>query len=130
WLGSGDPFHGSALARAAPPEHPLSRFSPVHTAVATVVVPPILLLLARGVARARDRSDTLVLALGGVAAVWIAADLALLALGLPLPPRFLLPAAAALAVVAGMGTPAVARSGAVTSVSRPGRASGARPRRA
>lgn len=103
WLGSGDPFHGGDLARAAPPEHPLSRFGPVHAVVGAVVTPVVVVLIAAGVRVARARRDTLLLALFGVAVAWLAADLALLALGYPLPPRFLHPAAAALAAVAGMG---------------------------
>jgi hypothetical protein len=104
WLGgdlygSGNVLHGGALARGAAPETPVTHFTPLAYAVAAVVVPAAAILIARGLRRA----DAVTSAIAAAAAAWLAADLGLLALGYPVPARFLLPAASGLAVVAGVG---------------------------
>jgi hypothetical protein len=103
WLGSGDPGHGATLARAAAPETPLSRFDSTETLIALVVVPIAVALAAAGLAAARRTGDRVVLAIAVAGVAWVGADLVLLGLGYPVPARFVLPAAAAWALTAGVG---------------------------
>ena len=103
WLGSGDPAHGAALAKLAGPESPVSRFNATATLVALFVVPVALALAAAGVVAARRTGDRVVLAVASGGIAWIGVDLVLLALGYPVPARFLLPALAAWAITAGVG---------------------------
>lgn len=103
FLGSGDPSHGAVLARAAEPETPVSRFTPAETAVALVVVPIALALAAAGLAAARRTGDRVLLGIAAAGTAWGGADLLLLALGYPVPARFVLPVAAVWAVTAGVG---------------------------
>jgi hypothetical protein len=109
WLGgdlygSGDALRGGELARAAVSETPVTHFTTTAWAVAALVVPIATVLVARGLRRA----DALTIAVAAAATTWLVADLGLLALGYPVPARFLLPAAAGLAVVAGVGAQAAA----------------------
>jgi hypothetical protein len=101
WLGSGDPLRGGALARAAGP-------APMHNdglevAAAIILGPPVLALWLGGVADAWRTGDHTVLSIATAGIAWATADITLATAGYPLPPRFLLPAAAASAAVAGLG---------------------------
>jgi hypothetical protein len=104
WLGSGDPLHGASLARDAVHETPLTRFSGAEVAVAIVLLPTALALAVAGVRAARTAGDRVVLGIVAAGLVWIGIDALLLFLAYPVPARFVLPAAAAGAVVAGVGT--------------------------
>jgi hypothetical protein len=103
WLGSGNALHGGELARAA--AGPV-RIGTAVAALAIAGAPPLLALWAAGAAAAWRGGDRCVLALAGAGLAWAAADVALALAGYPVPPRFLLPAAAASAVVAGAGVSA------------------------
>lgn len=109
WLGSGDPLHGGQLAKAAGLADAAARGrAPGTPTTATLLglaalVPLLSALAAQGLNAARHRHDTLAPRLGAAGALWAALDLALLALGYPLPPRFLLPAVAAAAPLIGLG---------------------------
>lgn len=107
WAGSGDPLHGAALARAAAPENPFSRFTAAETVVGLVVIPAGLALALAGTARAWLQDDRVLLAIAAAGLLWAAADAALLLLGYPVPARFVIPAAAAGAVAAGASLAAV-----------------------
>jgi hypothetical protein len=109
WIGSGNPLHGGELARAAGVADAAARAAAGETRggatlIALLVVLPQLGALALLGARTAWRSgDRLIPALTAVAALWAAMDLTLLLLGYPLPPRFLLPAAAAATAAVGLG---------------------------
>ncbi|QEC49866.1 hypothetical protein FSW04_21375 [Baekduia soli] len=114
WLGSGDPWRGAELARAATAS-PTSLHGPA-LGIAVVATAVVVALAVVGVAaawRARNRAVT---GLAASAMAWAAVDLALSGIGYPLPARFLLPAAAAAAVTAGTGLAVLLRGpGAVRS---------------
>jgi hypothetical protein len=101
WLGSGDPLHGGHLARAAGLADAAARGrapgTPTTPALlALIAALPVLTALAlRGLHHAKRTNNTTAPLLAAAGALWAASDLALLALGYPLPPRFLLPAIAA-----------------------------------
>jgi hypothetical protein len=103
WLGSGDPLRGGALARAAGAAAPPVRVSGLGLGAAVAIVPQLVALAGVGALAAWRGGDRLIAALAAAALAWIAIDLALLALGYPLPARFLIPAAAAAAAPAGLG---------------------------
>lgn len=109
WLGSGDPLHGGRLARAAGLADAAARGrAPGTPTTATLLglaatLPLLTALALRGLRSARDAQDTRTPLLAAAGVLWAALDLALLALGYPLPPRFLLPAAAAAAPLIGLG---------------------------
>lgn len=108
WLGSGDALHGASLAHGAPPETPLSRFNETEALVGVVVLPPMTWLVVGGLSNARARHDRTALGIAVAGLAWAAVDLLLRLRGYPVPARFLLPAIAALAPVAGLGTAAPA----------------------
>jgi hypothetical protein len=107
WAGAGSPMYGGMLARRSKPAvdlqtvaHPELR---VLANLTDLVRLPLLVLAVVGLVlavRARSRSEP-ALAVG--AALWIAADVALVLRGYPAEPRFLLPAGAFLVVLAALG---------------------------
>jgi hypothetical protein len=111
-LGSGDPLHGGALARAAQTAAPFTHLDTLESVAAAVLGPPFVALVILGVLTAIRREDRTTLAVAAAALAWVGIDLVLLAAGYPLPPRFLLPAAAGLAATAGAAVPAVRRPAA------------------
>ncbi len=121
WWGSGDPLHGAAAAQVAAGDAP-ERWRAAITAVAEMAVVPVWAgaVVAVVVAVHRRRSAPVVLAAG--VAVWCATVVVMsMGLGYAAISRFLLPAAAALCVLAGVGaveavrvtTPVVGRAAAV-----------------
>jgi hypothetical protein len=106
WLGSGDALHGGALARAAARVAP-HRVEGGELAAVVVVGAPAAVLWIGGVIGSWRARDRLVLAVAAAGVAWAAVDLALVGAGFPLPPRFLLPAAAASAAIAGVGASAL-----------------------
>jgi hypothetical protein len=103
WLGSGDPLHGGALARAAGAADPPVHVPDAGLVAAIVLGPQLLALAALGATTAWRAGDRLIPGLAASALGWTAMDLTLVALGYPLPARFLLPAAAAAAAAVGVG---------------------------
>jgi hypothetical protein len=101
WIGSGNPFHGGDLARTA--ERAPFHLGTVRLVAVLLVVPPACVLWVAGVAAARRKSDRAVLVIAVAGVVWTLLDLGLVAVGYPLPARFLLPAAATAAATAGVG---------------------------
>jgi hypothetical protein len=101
WLGSGDPLHGGALARAANGA-PVEIDGP-EIAAAIVIAPLAVVLWVGGVLGSWRAGDRLVLGIAAAGVAWAAFDVVLSAAGYPLPARFLLPAAAASAATAGVG---------------------------
>jgi hypothetical protein len=106
WLGSGDALHGGALARAA--ARPV-RVGGLETAAVVVLGPPLLALWAAGVLAAWRGADWGVVAVAVAGVAWATADVVLAVAGYPVPPRFLLPAAAASAAIAGVGAASARR---------------------
>lgn len=107
WLGSGDPMRGGFLARlsgeAAAAAQAGEGVAALGPALASMVPVPVLLLAAVAVtlgARARSRMEP---ALAGAVVAWIAADAVLVNRGFAPSPRFLLPAAGLLTVLAADG---------------------------
>jgi len=109
WLGSGDPLHGGELAKAAGAGAPPAHLHGIGLVAALLVGPPLLALVVLGATTAWRAGDRLTAALAAAAAGWTAMDLVMVGLGYPLPPRFLLPAAAASAAAAGVGAAALDR---------------------
>jgi hypothetical protein len=101
WLGSGDALRGGALAREAS-ALPV-QFHGVALVAALVVGPIAAVLWISGVVGSWRAGEHVMLAIAAAGVAWAAVDIALAIAGYPLPPRFLLPAAAAAAVVAGVG---------------------------
>ena len=102
WWGSGSPFHGADSARVlAQDDH---RFADGLRRVAEVVIVPAWLAAAFAMADARRRRDRTILVLGGGAVVWFTLVVAMSALlGYAALSRFLLPGAAIVCVLAGVG---------------------------
>jgi hypothetical protein len=105
WLGSGDALRGGVLAReaAAAP----GRIDAFELTAAALVAPLLVVLWIGGVAASWRSGDRFVLAMAAAGVTWAAADAALASAGFPVPPRFLLPAAAAAAAIAGLGASAL-----------------------
>ena len=133
WLGSGDPLHGGALARAAPDAVALRAGGvPAWTGLETIaglMWGPLWIVAGLGVAAAVRAGDRRAGILATAALLWAATDLALAASGYPLQTRFLFPAAAMFCVAAGLGTAALAdrASGGRGAVLAAGRAAGGGP---
>jgi hypothetical protein len=107
WLGSGDPLHGGALARAAPDAVAArSTGAPGLVAVDTfldLLAAPLWAAAAIGVVVTLRRGDRTLALLLIAALVWTTIDIAMAVAGYPVPARFLFPAAAALCLAAGLG---------------------------
>ena len=106
WLGSGDPFGGETQARSETAwslslaAHPwLRALTRVHNHLGT----PVELLAAVGVLAAAARRRWAVLALAGCAAAEVALYVGMTQAGFSGNPRYVLPALAVAAVVAGVG---------------------------
>lgn len=110
WLGSGDPLHGGALARAAGAAEPPLQLGDAGVVAVAVLAPQLLALAGYGAWVAWRAGDRLLTGLAASALGWVAVDLTLVALDYPMPPRFLLPAAAAAAAPVGVGTATLAAS--------------------
>jgi hypothetical protein len=113
WVGSGDPLHGGQLARAAGIADANSGNHDAPTGLALVsllvIAPQLIALAFHGAIDAYKNGDRLLPSLLAAAVIWTALDVSLLAVGYPLPPRFLLPAAAAAAPAAAAGARALTR---------------------
>jgi hypothetical protein len=128
WLGSGDPLHGGELAKAAGASGPPAHAHWIGLVAALLVGPPLLAAIGLGATTAWRAGNRLIAALAAAALGWTTMDLVMVALGYPLPPRFLLPAAACGAGAAGVGAAALAarlrarrtRARPVLAVSEPG----------
>jgi hypothetical protein len=113
WLGSGQPFGGETQARSEPAwslslaAHPwLRALTRVHNHLGT----PIELLAAAGVVAAAARRRWAVPALAGFAAAEVALYVAMTQAGFSGNPRYVLPALAVGAVVAGVGAAELAKA--------------------
>jgi hypothetical protein len=108
WIGSGDPLHGGALARAAPDAVALRQSgTPMLSALPTVVDlfhAPLWAAAAVGAVAAVMSGDRTLTGLVACGLGWVAIDLTLAADGYPLQARFLFPAVGALSLAAGVGT--------------------------
>ncbi len=121
WWGAGDPLYGAAAARVGASGAP-DRWREAITAVAEMTVVPVWAGAAVAVVVAVRRRRAAPVVLGAGAAVWSATVVVMsVVLGYAAISRFLLPAAAVLCVLAGVGaveavrvaTPAVGRAVAV-----------------
>jgi hypothetical protein len=103
WWGSGDPWHGADAAQVVD-EGTAARLGLVAERVAKVVVFPAWLAAAAGVASAHRRGERSLVTLGEAVLAWSAlvGGMSVL-LGYAALSRFLLPAAAVLCVLAGVG---------------------------
>ena len=116
WLGSGDPFSGETQARSQPAwslslaAHPwLRALTRVHHHLGL----PVELLIATGVAAAAARRRWAVPALAGLAAAEVGLYVAMTQAGFSGNPRYVLPALAVGAVLAGVGAAELAKARAV-----------------
>lgn len=107
WLGSGDPLHGGALARAAPDAVALrATGAPLWAAlpqITDLLLVPLWASAAFGLVAAIRTGDRTLIAVIAAGLVWTTADLVLVSAGYPLQERFLFPAAAAFSLAAGIG---------------------------
>jgi hypothetical protein len=113
WLGSGNPFSGETQARSEPAwslslaQHPwLRALTRVHNHTGAIV--ELLALVAVAVELARRRPPVLVLA--GAALAEVALFVAMTQAGFSGNPRYVLPALALVAVLAGVGAAHLART--------------------
>jgi hypothetical protein len=103
WWGSSDAWHGADAAQVMS-DGTAARLGLIGERVAKVVVLPAWLAAAAGVASAHRRGERLLVGLGGMALAWSALVGGMsLVLGYAALSRFLLPAAAVLCVLAGVG---------------------------
>src|SRR5436190_1578230 len=114
YLGSGHPFEGGHLARLSREAMLLQRGdepAPLDVLGRAALTLPLALLPGIPVAMVEGwrRRDPIVLALGAGGLLWLAEVVCLAALGYAGVPRFLFPAAAALAVVGAVGTVSLLR---------------------
>ncbi len=107
WIGAGDPLHGSVLAKTSTEaRHTHDLAHPTLEAVrrgAALVLAPLTLAAVLAVVQAARRRQRLPLALAAGAIGWMALVATMTALGYPGLPRFALPAAAVVCVLAGVG---------------------------
>jgi hypothetical protein len=103
WWGSGSPWHGADAAQVVSGSA-ADRFGLAFERVAKVVVPPAWVGAAVAAVGAWRRGDRVLPALAGAALVWFSLVAAMsVALGYAALSRFLLPGAALLCVLAGVG---------------------------
>jgi hypothetical protein len=103
WWGSGSPWHGADAAQVVSASG-ADRFGLAFERVVKVVVPPAWGGAAAAVLTARRRGDRVLPALAGGSLVWFALVVAMsFALGYAALSRFLLPGAALVCVLAGVG---------------------------
>ena len=115
WVGSGELLHGTGTAAAAAGD--LAWYELLLAGAALVGV-PVLLLGAIAGGMAWRRGERTVLALAGCAAAWTVLVCALVAVGYPPSSRFLVPAAALLCVLAGVGSARLVRCAGVARALR------------
>ncbi len=103
WWGSGDPLSGAASARVGD-DTAIERLAEALGTVGAIVVIPVWIAAAVGVAMALVDRDRVVLAVAALAAAWSAVVVGMATLlGYAALSRFLLPAAALACVLAGVG---------------------------
>lgn len=104
WIGSDDPFSASSHAASYNGHLGANPGLEVLRRAAELSVLPVLLGALAAVVLAVRRREKLILGLGGAAVAWVALVLVMtVAAGYPGLPRFMLPAAALLCVLAGAG---------------------------
>jgi hypothetical protein len=110
WWVSGDPLNGAGSAQVAT-AGPLGRLAEALATTAGIVVLPAWMAAAAAVVGARRRSEAVPVALAAGAAAWCAVVVAMAAvLGYAALSRFLLPAAALVCALAGVGAVRLVRA--------------------
>lgn len=107
YLGSGDPFHGTVLARQAQETILAQRAGDLSGATVRAMVGlvglPLVLAALAAVPLAWRRRERGVLVLVGAVALWLVVDLVMAHRGYPAIPRFMIPAGAVIAVAGAVG---------------------------
>jgi hypothetical protein len=120
WWGSGDPWHGAGAAQVAAGGAG-DRWAQAFERMGKMVVTPVWPAALAGVATAHRRREGVLVVMGGGALAWLGLVSAMgVGLGYAALSRFLLPAAAVLCVLAGIGVvrvvAAVPRGGACVAL--------------